>query len=160
MSSDRNLEKYAISAKRAWKISKVWLKTSLVWQVVDHFLSIGSFAASVYTIYLVAEKTSSDTQIIALSSIAAVLTLMSFACNPGKYKTNYRIAFQILNAALIENTGDDGNFRENGRTKVEKAIILGEQYIGKTFDTDATMNYDDESNFNNHIKCSSGQDTV
>ena len=35
---------------------------------------------------------------------------MSFSCNPGKYKTNYRIAYQILNAALIEHTDENGEF--------------------------------------------------
>lgn len=145
MSSKGNTtSKYAISSEKAWKVSKCWKNTSLIWQTVDHFLSIGSFAASVYTIYLVSEHDDIASAVIVWSSVAAILTLMSFACNPAKYKVNYRIAFQILNAALVENTDESGEFKDqqNARKAVVQAIIRGERYIGKTFDTDS-MDYDE-----------------
>lgn len=136
--------RYAISSEKAWKVSKYWKNISIVWQTVDHFLSIGSFAASVYTIYLVSEHDDIASAVIVWSSVAAILTLMSFACNPVKYKVNYRIAFQILNEALVENTDDSGEFmnQQNARKAVVQAIIRGERYIGKTFDTDS-MDYDE-----------------
>lgn len=68
---------------------------------------------------------------------------MGFACNPIKYMTNYRAAFQVLNAALIENTDDKGNIIDEvgGRMAIIQTIKKGEQYIGRTYDVN--INFDE-----------------
>lgn len=136
-------EKYGLSSDRVWKISRKWMYAGMNWQIADHLFSIISFFTSIWTIYLVAEGIASASAIILLSSISALLSLMSFSCNPGKYKTNYRIAYQILNAALVEHTDENGQIKENpaDRKAIVDAINLGEQYIGKTFDSDLSMTY-------------------
>lgn len=135
---------YGISANRAWHISRKWMYAGMNWQIADHLFSIVSFATSIGTIYLVAEGKGTASAIILLSSLSAILSLMSFSCNPGKYKTNYRIAYQILNAALIEHTDENGEFKqgEEHEKAIAKALQVGEIYIGKTFDSDMNMNYE------------------
>lgn len=87
------------------------------------------------TVYVAAANPEKLIAIIILSSVAAILTLTGFACNPNKYMTGYRLAFQVLNQALIENTNIEGDFKdENSRTAVIKAIKQGEIFIGKTYD--------------------------
>ena len=136
MKKKRNLSDYAITDEKAWKLSKEWKRAAIIWQTLDHVFTIGSFAASVGTIYIVAETDASHFLIILLSSISAILTLMSFACNPTKYKTNYRAAFQILNDALVENTHTDGRIQtDKNRKAVINAIKQAERYIGNTYDT-------------------------
>ena len=117
-------------------LSKSWKKAAIIWRAFDHILVLGSFVASMFATYIAAEFTNKERTIIIASAVAGLLTLMGFACNPSKYMTNYRIAFQILNAALIENTDENGNIKntEYARKAIIDAIIYGEKYIGKTYD--------------------------
>ena len=127
--------KHAITVSRAWSLSKLWNRSAIIWRTLDHVFSIGSFGASMGTVYVAAATPEKLIAIIILSSVAAILTLTGFACNPNKYMTGYRLAFQVLNQALIENTNIEGDFKdENSRTDVIKAIKQGEIFIGKTYD--------------------------
>ena len=51
---------------------------------------LGSFATSVAVIYIAAEDSNAKLFIIILSSLSAVFTLTSFACNPTQYMRCYR----------------------------------------------------------------------
>ena len=73
--------------------------------------------------------------VIALSSISALLTIVGFACNPRKDKTNYRMAFQVLNEALIKHGNEDSSTAE-----IVCAIKIGERIIGRTYDVDEDTN--------------------
>lgn len=128
--------KYAISINKTWALSKSWKRAAIIWRTFDHVFVLGSFAASMFAIYIAAESSNKESSIIIASAIAGLLTLMGFACNPSKYMTNYRMAFQILNAALVENTDSEGNINNNeyARKQIIDAIICGEKYIGKTYD--------------------------
>lgn len=127
--------KYAISVNKAWALSKSWKRASIIWRTLDHIFALGAFAASMFVTYMAAEYSNKENVIIIVSSFAALLTLMGFACNPIKYMTNYRIAFQVLNTALVENTDAKGNIKngEKGRKAIIDAIIRGEKYIGRTY---------------------------
>ena len=135
----QKLENYAITAQKAWHLSKEWKNIAIIWQTLDHLFAIGSFTASVGTIYIVSEANGSAFLIILLSSLSAILTMMSFACDPSKYKTSYRTAFQTLNEALIAHTGQNGEFLEGPehRIAVINAIKQGERYIGNTYSGNA-----------------------
>lgn len=131
----KTAERYAITVSRAWSLSKEWNRSAIIWRTLDHVFSIGSFALSIITVYIAATTPEDQIAIILLSSFAAILTLTGFACNPNKYVSGYRLAFQVLNQALIENTNKEGDFKdENSRTVVIKAIKQGEIFIGKTYD--------------------------
>ena len=86
--------------------------------------------------------------VIILSSLAAVLTLVSFAINPVRYIAKYRMAFQLLNAALVSSTDETGKIIDsiNGVDKIRAAIIKGELYIGKTYDVEAIEEITKEDN--------------
>ena len=130
--------KYAITSSNAWRLSKVWKRSAIRWRIFDYACSICSFSASVGTIYIIAEYESATALVIALSALAATLTLMSFACNPSKQTANYRAAFQVLNAALVENTDENGEIGKDpqARKAIIRAIQKGECFIGKTYDTE------------------------
>lgn len=124
-----------INLKKAWWLVKYWKRAAIIGRALDHFFAVGSFVASVSVIYVSAELNSPKTIIIVLSSIAAMLTVMGYACNPTRDMVNYRIAFEVLNDALISNTDKDGNLidDQNSWGEIAKAIIQGEKYIGKTY---------------------------
>lgn len=131
--------KDAITVDRAWKLSKCWKRHAIAWRFLDHFFALGSFAASITTVYLAGEATSDYHQhIIVLSSISAFLSMSGFACNPKKYMIGYRKAFQVLNYALLEHTDEHGKFRSlsRGRDAVIRAIQKGEVYISDTYEVD------------------------
>lgn len=132
----QGISKYAITLNKAWKLSKTWLWTAIFWRVMDHVFVIGSFALSICTVYITAAIKDADAIIILLSSLAATLTLVGFACNPTKYMENYRSAFQILNEALILNTTSGGDYADGDKShrEIVKAIKLAENYIGKTYE--------------------------
>ena len=105
---------------------------------LDHAFVVGSFLASIIVIFISTDAESAHIKITALSSAAAVLTLMGFACKPTKYMKNYRKAFQILDDALRSNTSKEGEFLDDDKSwqEVINAIKVGETYIGKTYDVD------------------------
>lgn len=126
---------------KAWDLSKSWKRAVIIWRTLEHFFVVGSFAASVSVIYISAEYPGNKEIVIALSSIAAILTIMSFACNPTKYMTNYRMAFEVLNDALISNTDKDGNFNgtDEGWKEIIEAVKQGEKFIGRTYELSGEM---------------------
>lgn len=128
--------KYVITLDKAWSLSKRWKRTAMIWRLLDHILVMGSFASSISVVYIASEFSEAKAIIVVLSSLAALLTLMSFACNPGKYMTNYRRAFDSLNDALVSHTDTEGRLtnEEQGRKAIIEAIMQGEKYIGRTFD--------------------------
>ena len=143
MAEEKEMETYTISLSKAWALSKSWKRAAIIWRTLDHFFSIGSFASSVAVIFIsgisnnASNPSAINIGIICFSSLAALLTLTGFACNPTKYMTNYRLAFQVLNQALVENTDENGRIsNENGFEIIRDAITKGEQYIGQTFDVD------------------------
>ena len=125
-----------INLEKAWRLSKSWKNAAIIWRMLEHFFTVGSFVASVIVIYVSAEYDNCKSVVIALSTLAAMLTVMEYACNPGKYMSNYRMAFEMLNSALISNTDREGNFSggEQGWKEIGIAIERGEKYIGKTYD--------------------------
>lgn len=127
--------------EKAWELSKSWKKAVIIWRTVEHFFVVGSFAASIITIYISAEYPDLNEIVIVLSSIAAVLTVMGFACNPTKYMTNYRMAFELLNDALVSNTDKNGNFNgtDEGWKEIVEAVKQGEKYIGKTYEVNTDV---------------------
>ena len=96
----------AITLSKAWMLSKSWKRASIIWRFLDHFFAVGSFTASISTVYIASGVSEENPLIIVLSSIAAFLSLSGFACNPRKYMTGYRKAFQELNHALVEHTDE------------------------------------------------------
>lgn len=133
-----------INLDKAWRLSKSWKKSFIIWRTLEHFFVIGSFVASIATVYITASYPKKTNIIIILSSMAAILSVVGFACNPTKYMANYRMAFELLNGALISNTNKDGIFseKEEAWKEVMDAIKLGEKYIGKTYDINLDFNYE------------------
>lgn len=133
----KKIKEYTITLDKAWSLSKEWKKAAIIWRALDHIFVLGSFTASMFAAYIAAESDNGTSIIIILSSLAALLTLMGFACNPSKYMTNYRKAFDILNDALVSNTDAEGQLIKNdNRVAITDAIKRAEKYIGKTFDVD------------------------
>lgn len=129
-------ELYAITAEKAWTLSKLWNRTALIWRIVDHALTATAFFCSILVVFVESIQLENKTIfIIILSSLAALFTMVSYAVNPYEYMSNYRAAFQVLNEALMKNTDLDGRFRDDSsRQEVINAISVGESYIGRTFD--------------------------
>lgn len=127
-----------ININKAWELSKLWKNAAIIWRIMDHLFAIGSFSASVSVVFISTTISTSQIAIVTLSSISAILTLMGFACSPMKYMKNYRTAFQILNSALVSNTDEKGHFvgDDEAWKEIINAIIEGEKYIGKTFETE------------------------
>lgn len=133
---DKNCN-YSITVQKAWEISKSWKKAAIIWRALDHLFVIGAFAASVAVVYVSGTIGNSKEWIIGLSSIAALLTLTGFACNPTRYMSNYRAAFHRLNEALIANTDDQGLVKgKEGYIAIGNAINEGEMLIGRTYEVD------------------------
>ena len=131
-------DKYTITLEKAWSLSKEWKRAAIIWRTFDHFFVLGSFGFSMATVYLAAEVENATLWIIVFSSLSGILSMMGFACNPVKYMTNYRAAFQLLNEALVDNTDENGKLTNNseGRKAITQAIKKAEQYIGCTFEID------------------------
>ncbi len=129
---------YNITLDKAWSLSKEWKRAAIIWRTLDHFFVLGSFGLSMATVYLAAEVENATLGIIVLSSLSGILSMTGFACNPVKYMTNYRAAFQLLNEALVDNTDEKGELIKNpeGRKAITQAIKKAEQYIGRTFEID------------------------
>lgn len=129
-------KEYVVTVASASKLAKSWRNAAIIWRTLDHIFVIGSFFSSILVVYITASFPGDQAFTITLSSVAAVLTLMSFACNPAKYMMNYRLAFQTLKSALQENVDGGGNFigGEKGRNQVVIAIKQGESYIGRTYE--------------------------
>lgn len=129
----------AITLSKAWMLSKSWKRASIIWRFLDHFFAMGSFAASISTVYIASGASEDNPLIIVLSSISAFLSLSGFACNPRKYMTGYRKAFQELNHALVEHTDESGRYRSlpKDRDAVMRAIQRGERYISETYELEA-----------------------
>lgn len=141
---------YSVSIEYAWYLSKIWLRAALVWRILEHFFVLGSFATSVAVIYIAAEDSNAKLFIIILSSLSAVFTLTSFACNPTQYMRCYRKAYDVLNDALVINT-DENRKQINGsegRKQITEAIKKGEEFIGKTYGVGDER--DDEENESIH----------
>lgn len=141
MNTTKNIEcnvkcEKRIDLEKAWLLSKSWKNAAIIWRTIEHFFTVGSFVASIIVIYVSAEYNNCKSVVIALSTLAAMLTVMEYACNPSKYMSNYRMVFEILNNALISNTDRNGNFSggEQGWKEIGMAIERGEKYIGKTYD--------------------------
>ncbi len=126
---------YSVSIEYAWYLSKIWLRAALIWRILEHFFVLGSFATSVAVIYIAAENSNAKLSIIILSSLSAVFTLTSFACNPTQYMRCYRKAYDVLNDALVTNTDENGKQINGpeGRRRITEAIKEGEEFIGKTY---------------------------
>lgn len=159
MTEEKSMETYKISLTQAWSLSKSWKRAAIIWRTLDHFFSVGSFASSVAVIFIsgISNNASNPSviniAIICFSSLAALLTLTGFACNPTKYMTNYRMAFQILNQALVENTDENGGvIDENSFGKIRDAITKGEHYIGRTFDVNNCNRCIEQSETQNQLK--------
>lgn len=129
-------EEKIFDLKSAKRLLNKWKIAAIIWRVLDHTFVIGSFAASVIVIFISADAKSAHVKITAFSSLAAILTLMGFACKPTKYMKNYRKAFQLLNEALVSNTSKEGKFSDDEKAwnAVIEAIKRGEEYIGITYD--------------------------
>lgn len=130
--------RYAISLSKAWSLSKLWLRTSIMWRVLTHIFAVGASAASFAVVYISKSGQNSDHIVIILSLLSALLTLVGFACNPTRYMLNYRAAFQILNDALIRNTDEEGRIIDDpaGYEAIRSAIIEGERLIDKTYEVE------------------------
>jgi hypothetical protein len=126
-----------MNLRRAWEVSKSWKRGAIIWRFLEHVFAVGAFASSIAVVYISATAENDRIQIILFSSMAAILTLMNFALNPTKYMSNYRLAFETLNAALVENTGKDGSlmYGDVSWAAIVNAIKQGETYISRTFDT-------------------------
>ena len=95
-------KKYDLESVR--NLAEEWKCAAIIWRVLDHAFVVGSFLASIIVIFISTDAESAHIKITALSSAAAGLTLMGFACKPTKYMKNYRKAFQILDDALRSDT--------------------------------------------------------
>ncbi|MCR5736123.1 MAG: hypothetical protein K6G64_00570 [Eubacterium sp.] len=135
---DTSDEKYIINLNKAWSLSKSWKRAAIIWRTLDHIFVIGSFTFSIFVVFISAIDSNAKILIIVFSSLAAIFTLIGFACNPTKYMREYRLAFQILNEALISYTDEEGKIKggKNGYIAIGEAIKKGERYIGKTFEVD------------------------
>lgn len=129
---------YYITLDKAWSLSKEWCRAAIIWRTLDHLFVLGSFGFSMATVYVAAEIENATAWIIVLSALSGILSMTGFACNPVKYMTNYRAAFQLLNEALVENTDEYGRLinGQEGRRAIKRAIKKAEQYIGRTFEID------------------------
>ena len=138
MKNDFSAEKYTINLNKAWSLSKSWKKAAIIWRTLDHIFAIGSFSFSIVVVFICSVMDDTRLLSIIFSSLAAILTLVGFACNPTKYMRGYRRAFQVLNAALVLHTDEHGNIKntQNGYLAIQEAIIKGERFIGKTFEVD------------------------
>ena len=134
----RKKDNYNITIDKAWSLSKEWCRAAIIWRTLDHVFVLGSFGFSMATVYVAAEMENATAWIIALSALSGILSMTGFACNPVKYMTNYRAAFQLLNEALVENTDEYGRLinGSEGRRAITRAIKKAEQYIGRTFEID------------------------
>lgn len=131
----------ALTLSKIWKLSKIWRNASIIWQTVNHVFAIGASAASFAVVFVSGTIENATSAIIILSLTSALLTLVGFACNPTRYMLNYRIAFQILNNALVSNTNEKGEIigGAGGYEAIHQAIIAGERYIGKTYEVDFSL---------------------
>ncbi len=131
---------YNIDMETAWRLSKSWLHSAIIWRVIDYVISIGAFVLSMLVVYFTVEIGVDKELIVILSSASALLVLGGFALNPTKFIHNYRAAFQILNEAIVENVDENGVVvGDEGIDKIRRAIISGERRIGRTYE----IEYDD-----------------
>ncbi len=144
---DTSDPKYTINLNKAWALSKSWKNSAIIWRTLDHLFAIGAFSFSILVVYICTiEIANRDIFIVFFSSLSAVLSLVGFACNPTKYMQGYRMAFQILNDALISNTDEYGNIKsKNGYEEIGDAIKQAERYIGTTFEVGKALNLVDYS---------------
>lgn len=133
---DTSSDTYRISLDRAWALSELWKRTAIIWRTLDHVFAIGAFSLSMLVVFISATNAGGSVPVIALSALSGILSLVGFVCNPTKYMRGYRIAYQILNEALVINTDEYGKARngEESYRKIRKAISIAERYIGTTYE--------------------------
>ena len=131
------------------RLRRIWFASSIIWRIVDLFFAIGAFTASITVVFLGVSYPSDNKgallfPIVLLSSVSALLTLTGFACSSGRTSTAYRHAFQILNRAVISNISIDGDTDEKGRDEIKKAMVIGENIVGKTYGVDYELSEKDD----------------
>lgn len=104
----------------------VWLKSNIIWTVVDYWILASSFLATLIVIYIAGNDTNKN-KIIFYSVMSLFTSIMSYVLNPMAMAKGYRAAYQEIDKAIFK--------YQHSKKKNEKillrALIKGEEYINK-----------------------------
>ncbi len=112
--------------KTAYIRKSVWLKSYIIWMVINFWMVSASFLATLIVIYI----TSNDinkVKIIFYSIMSIFTSIISYVLNPMSIAKGYRLAYQEIDKAIFK-------YQNSGKKKdkiLSTAINKGEQYINK-----------------------------
>lgn len=112
--------------KVAYIRKSVWLKSNIVWMVVNFWMISSAFLSTLIVIYISVNNI--DARKIVFYSIMSLFTsIMQYVLTPMAMARGYRKAYQIIDKAIL-------SYEKNGCKDIEileDALNLGEGYIEK-----------------------------
>lgn len=140
MKSKVVLETKADVLKRSNQLLRVWMWSSIIWEIVEYVLAVSSFSASVAVMCVQVANLPPDKATLYTILLTAVSTSMVIAnscINPREQKKRYRRAFDELNAGVFAYLPDgDADCAE-----LAKCITKGEFIIGGFLEAEIMNNY-------------------
>lgn len=102
--TERNRRKGDALLETAYCLKAVWLKSTIIWTLVNYWMVSSSLLATVIVIYISSESDNMiDTSRIIFYSIASLfLSVMNYALTPMAMARGYRKAFLEINKAILE----------------------------------------------------------
>lgn len=111
--------------KVAYIRKSVWLKSNIIWMVINFWMISSSFLSTIIVIYISVQDVDA-TRIVFYSVMSLFVSIMSYVLNPLAMARGYRKAYQEIDKAIFEYEK-----RKENIDILEKALVCGEEYIEK-----------------------------
>lgn len=111
--------------KVAYIRKSVWLKSSIIWMVINFWMISSSFLSTIIVIYISVQNVDA-TRIVFYSVMSLFVSIMGYVLNPLAMARGYRKAYQEIDRAIFEYEKKNENVEI-----LEKALVCGEEYIEK-----------------------------
>lgn len=111
--------------KVAYIRKSVWLKSNIIWMVVNFWMISSSFLSTIIIIYISVEDVDA-TRIVFYSVMSLFVSIMGYVLNPLAMSRGYRKAYQEIDKAIFEYEKELKNV-----DLLKEALVCGEEYIEK-----------------------------
>lgn len=111
--------------KVAYIRKSVWLKSNIIWMVINFWMVASSFLSTIIVIYISIDNLDA-TRIVFYSVMSLFVSIMGYVLNPLAMARGYRKAYQEIDKAIFEFEKD-----KNNTDILEKALVSGEEFIEK-----------------------------
>ena len=137
--SKKNTNKLRQAPFQFTRLRISWLRSQLVFQIVDYYLVALSFISMVIIIYTSNEPNANGMRIIFYAILSFVFSVINIIFKPQKIASGYRKAFKELNNAIMEYEYTNRyieDIKNQTYGKLVDAVLKGEMIIAQYNDLD------------------------